>query len=123
MLTELETKILEWIYSNFCKLFLLPFTWKHGKFAMKLNQYQRWNFLVQLLTFSTTVLKLILLYAPVDKNKENMNSFILHGIFILGSATAVICNINLWLYGSRFVKFINELLRINSVWGNKNTQN
>ena len=122
MLTELEMKILDRVYSLCCKLFTFPFTWENGKLSMKLIQNSIWNSLVQLLVLSTSILKLIYLLAPVHDSKNDINGLILHGIFFICAVANAIYKLNFWFYGLEMVQLVNEFLLINSVWGDQNVQ-
>ena len=123
MLTELEMKTLDGVYSLCCKSFTFPFTWENGKMSVKSIQHSFWNSLVQLLVLSTSILKVTQLFAPVGDNKYDINGLILHGILSICSGAAVIYEFNILLHGAELVQLINELLNVNSIWGNQNIQN
>ena len=120
MFTQLEMKILGWMYNLYSKYFLIPFTWENGRMTIKAYQHPLWNFLEGAILLSTCILKLIQLCTPLENSSSNdINGLILHGILFLGSVAGLLCKFNLWMHSVEFVKLVNELLLVNSDWGNQ----
>ena len=125
MFTILEMKIFGWMYNLYSKYFLMPFTWEDGRMTMKSTQHPVWNFLEGFLLLSTFILKLIQLISPLGNHinsSKDINGLIIHGILIVALAAALLGKLNLWIHSEELVKLVNQLLSVNSDWGNLNLQ-
>ena len=119
MFTQLEMKMLGWMYNLYSKYFLIPFTWENGRMAIKAHQHLVWNSLDGAILLSTCILKLIQLCTSLENTGNDINGLVIHGILFLGGAAASLCKLNLWIHREELVKLINELLLVNSDWGNQ----
>ena len=112
MLTQIEFKVLDLVYTLICKSFTAPFCWENGSMVVKQNQNVIYNYILWFLLLSSFVLKTLFIY-----QNNSINDLILNGIFFLVIVTNIIFQLTVWLYQTELVQFINEILHINSCWG------
>ena len=116
MLTKIETQVLFWIYTVCCKFLTIPYTWKGGRMMLKLNgnpkfySYCTWILLVAMIIFNFVQLQVFI-------DEKDINASILQGSFVISYLGFVMCKLNVWLYSSELVLFINQVLYMNSFWG------
>ena len=112
MLTQVEMKVLDLVYSFSSKSPTIPFCWENGTISLKSNQKVVYGYIVWLLLLSSLALKTSMLFLNKD-----INSFILSGIIFLACVSNVIFQLTIWLYKIELVGLINQLLYMNSCWG------
>ena len=112
MLTQIEFKVLDLVYNLTCKSFTVPFCWKNGSMSLKQNQNVIYTYILWFLLLSSFVLKASVIYQNND-----INDLILNGIFFLVIINNIIFQLSVWLYQTELVLLTNEVLHINSYWG------
>ena len=111
MLTKIEMKVLDLIYSIVCKSFTVPFQWNNGSISLK--QYLNvWNYILWLLLMSSLVLKLYMMFQT-----KHINELILSTIFVLSISGTIVFQLSIWLYQTELVQLINQIFHMNSCWG------
>ena len=117
MLTRLEWAVFNWIYVSsfkFKSFAATAFNWENGRMTMKINRVSYYFSWILLL------LSLIYRYKILIKLMEtrDFNGLVIHGIFLIAYTADVIYKVNFWLNSTEMIRLINEVLFVNSSWGN-----
>ena len=112
MLTEIEMKVINLIYSLSCKSFTIPFSWSNGSISLKQNQNIVYNFITWVLLILSLALKVFMVF-----QKNNINEVILNGLFLIVIVGNIIFQLTICLYQTELVQLINQTLLMNSCWG------
>ena len=117
MLTEIEMKMLDWVFYNCCRTVTIPFKWNRNRMSVNvtpinviIGNYVSWFILLPLLIFEAfQILSLA--------NSRDINGIILNGTLVLSHAANLLFKLNIWCFKEQMVQFINGILEINSSWG------
>ena len=117
MLTQIEMKILDWVFYHCSRSVTIPMKWNRNLKRMSLSvkplnaiMGMSWLVLLPSLIFEA-------LQIPSLAHSRNINGIILHGMVVLPHTTNVLFKLSIWLYKEHMVQLINEILEINSSWG------
>jgi len=119
MLADLETKVLNWIYSaSNWRLTVIPVTWEKGRIFVTTNPI-RFGIGIAI-ACAILLIKIIIGLNDISSLVESkrISLIILKSILALRDALHVLLQINTWIYRTEFVRLINQSLDIDTIWGN-----
>ena len=114
MLTQFELKVLDLVYHFNCKIITIPFCWNGDRMALKSKSR-----VLYVITIRMLVLLGLVLRTSIIIQTNDINGLILGGLMVLSCASDVIFQINICLYQAEFVELTNQILHMNSSWGQK----
>jgi len=117
MLAEMETKVLNLIYSGAnCRLTVIPVRWVNGR-AILNTEYRRIGVVI--------VCAILLLETIISINKmstlaENghISFAVLQSMLVVRYSCHLLQVTNPWIYKTEFVRLINQSWNIETSWGN-----
>jgi len=120
MLTDAETKVLNWIYSmSNSRLTVIPIRWINGRaFAIRITK----SWLIDIRIVCTILLfrNIICINTVMSSLAEkghNISLAILQSIISMRYAAQLLLQINHWTFRTEFVTLLNQGLVINAIWG------
>jgi len=129
MLTEIETKAQNFIYTVCGNSFTIPFNWNNleGRMSMKYEdknnncKFRIFNVFCWCLVISVFAYKLSR-FAELMKNSD-VNGGIIHGILMLIASGNIIVRLCISTYSTEMLQLVSQALRCNSEWGMKYLDN
>jgi len=115
MLTELELRVLDFVYSILSKSPALPINWKNKELSLKTNGSRVFNFSTWILVLPVLGYKLAQL--PELIRRKDLNGTILHSFFLIGAMGNAVQSLSIWIYKSDLVYLVNQVLSVNAQWG------
>ena len=117
MLTKLESRISDLIYSAAGQFVYMPFGWNHDKmFPKPISRQKRvYNLLMCSIVLTLATSRARSLSGLV--RKRNINSSIFETIFVARYIFHFIFRINIWIFQQELVQLINHSIAVNRVWG------
>ena len=117
MLTQVEMKALNLVYSFCCQSSTITFCWESGSLSLKENQNILYKYGIWFLLLPCLVLKTCMLFQKVD-----INEFILNGLFFITIVGNVVFQLTILLYRTQLVQLVNQILQMNLCWGKHKTE-
>ena len=115
MLTRIEMKMLDRIYSTCCKFFTVPFTWRNRKVSMKHKKWRLHNTITWFLLLTTFGVKVRSVFFALEN--QDIDGSILQALFAIASGSQILFKLNIWIYEEELIRIIQQVFYINSCWG------
>jgi len=115
MLTDLELKVMDWVYRWSCKYFTIPLSWQNGRITLKFNHWVLSNCFMFILPISTLSFMLFQYSALMDK--KDVNASMMYGVLLIYYISLLSYKLCTWIFRKQIVRLINETLLVNTVWG------
>ena len=120
MLTQVETRLISWLYKVGCKHCMTPFTWTEERMILKLKPKISfvgtiWNWFISILILFSIMFEIKQMQVMI--RKRELNGAILTGTLLMGQFGHLSCKLNTSRSKGELLHVINQVFQMNSNWG------